>query len=165
MIKHLKETGHQPSPLAGKLTNSDIKTCYTCKAEFSSYWNLMTHRKERHPSNKRCRYFNQNNCKFGSDCWYVHDIVKQTPPSNTGVSSAPPNPKSSHDDSNQQSLHDSHIQSSQKPSYAFMTKSVDFQEANIHRVPPDQLAKVMDMMTSLTAKVQSMEESLSKMNK
>ena len=63
--KHIQITKHTPSEY--------IEECYTCKKEFSSYWNLMNHRKAEHPSNKKCRYFLNNLCRFNSvTCWYKH---------------------------------------------------------------------------------------------
>ena len=77
LINHLKLKGHQPS----QTNNPDkiqITHCYTCKEEFSSYWNLMNHRKQKHPSNRTCRYFLQNNCNHGVNCWYRHDEPMET---------------------------------------------------------------------------------------
>ena len=34
---------------------------------------LMDHKKEFHPSNKRCRKFENRMCRFGNKCWYVHE--------------------------------------------------------------------------------------------
>ena len=72
LINHLKLSGHQPSQ---DIQNSKIKIihCYTCKEEFSSYWNLMNHRRQMHPSNRICRYFLKNACIHGVNCWYRHD--------------------------------------------------------------------------------------------
>ena len=69
---HLKLSGHQPSQeIQNEKTN--ITKCYTCTEEFSSYWNLMNHRRQKHPSNKICKYFLQNACIHGVNCWYTHD--------------------------------------------------------------------------------------------
>ena len=54
----------------------DFRQCYTCKKVFDGYYNLMDHRKASHPSNKKCRYY-PTNCKFGSNCWYVHEEVME----------------------------------------------------------------------------------------
>ena len=35
---------------------------------------LMIHKKEVHPSNKKCRNLDDGMCRFGEGCWYVHDI-------------------------------------------------------------------------------------------
>ena len=32
----------------------------------------MDHRKEAHPSNKKCRNY-PNSCRFGVKCWYLHE--------------------------------------------------------------------------------------------
>ena len=68
--KHTQVTRHNPS---------DFKEeCYTCKKEFSSYWVLMNHRKEEHPSSKKCRYFQLDQCRFDADtCWYKHNTEER----------------------------------------------------------------------------------------
>ena len=71
LINHLKLTGHQPSQSI-KDSKSKITHCYTCREEFSSYWGLMNHRNQKHPSNKPCRYFLKNECIHGRKCWYRH---------------------------------------------------------------------------------------------
>ena len=73
LMKHLKITSHQPNPTIRdrKSLFIDYKKCFTCKQEFDGYWNLMQHRKNYHPSNRKCRNFPEN-CTFGSACWYVH---------------------------------------------------------------------------------------------
>ena len=76
-MKHLKLSGHRPSPSVQNAKTEIIK-CYTCKEEFSSYWNLMNHRKQRHPSNRMCKYFLKNQCVHGSDCWYRHEEPMET---------------------------------------------------------------------------------------
>ena len=77
LINHLKLTGHQPCQL-NQNQASQITHCFTCKEEFSSYWNLMNHRKQKHPSNRTCRYFLMNNCLHGVNCWYRHDEPMET---------------------------------------------------------------------------------------
>ena len=72
LMKHLKLKGHQPSKEIQD-PNTRIIVCYTCKEEFSSKWSLMNHRKQKHPSNKMCRYFLRNECIHGMNCWYRHD--------------------------------------------------------------------------------------------
>lgn len=90
LMKHLKLTGHQPSQgkLDGRKVIKDFKQCYTCGMEFDGYWNLMTHRKNNHPSNKRCRNF-PSSCTFGKECWYLHVEPMDVDPvnENTGSSS------------------------------------------------------------------------------
>ena len=64
--KHVQRTKHCPSEYNEK--------CYTCKKEFTSYWNLMNHRKSDHPSNRRCKFYLKQACIFDSDtCWYRHE--------------------------------------------------------------------------------------------
>ena len=77
-MNHLKVSGHQPSKeLYKKKVFKDHKQCYTCKMDFDGFYHLMNHRKSVHPSNKRCRNFPAN-CKFGNDCWYIHEEQMET---------------------------------------------------------------------------------------
>ena len=75
LLNHLKLMGHQPSPNIKdkRLVFNDYRECYTCRLGFDGYWNLMTHRKNIHPSNKKCRNFPSGKCTWGVDCWYVHE--------------------------------------------------------------------------------------------
>ena len=41
--------------------------------DFDGYYNLMDHRKNVHPSNKKCRNYLKGECSFGDKCWYVHE--------------------------------------------------------------------------------------------
>ena len=62
---HVKRTKH--------CAGGSIEVCYTCKKEFESYWHLMNHRREEHPSNRVCRYFKLGSCDFDDgECWYKH---------------------------------------------------------------------------------------------
>ena len=64
--KHVQRTSHNPSECT--------EECYTCKKEFVSYWHLMNHRRTEHPSNKLCRYFQDESCRFDAEtCWYKHE--------------------------------------------------------------------------------------------
>ena len=45
-------------------------TCYTCKEKFNIFSELITHRRNTHPSNKKCRYF--PDCSWGEECLYLH---------------------------------------------------------------------------------------------
>lgn len=49
--------------------------CSFCENVFSSKSQLMSHRKQIHPLyiRSKCRDFIKGDCKFSSDCWYVHD--------------------------------------------------------------------------------------------
>ena len=71
---HLKITGHRPSENVSdkRQVFVDYKECFTCKMDFDGYFALMAHRKQVHPSNKRCRNFSSGHCKHGENCWYVH---------------------------------------------------------------------------------------------
>ena len=62
LMNHLKHMGHAPSKAKkdNRQTFKDFKQCYTCKREFDGYWNLMTHRKQVHPSNRKCRNYPGN---------------------------------------------------------------------------------------------------------
>ena len=75
LMKHLKVTKHQPSPIIKDKSKVfiDYKRCYTCNFEVDGYVNLMNHRKELHPSNKKCNKFPDGKCTRGKTCWYVHE--------------------------------------------------------------------------------------------
>ena len=63
--KHVMRTQHKPCEYT--------ENCYTCGKEFKSYFYLMTHKKEEHPSNRTCRYFLTNSCIFSEkECWFKH---------------------------------------------------------------------------------------------
>ena len=81
LMGHLKVTGHQPSQdnEDKRKIFKDFKQCYTCSMEFDGFYNLMNHRKDVHPSNKKCRNF-PDNCQFGNECWYVHDEKMEVDP-------------------------------------------------------------------------------------
>ena len=73
LLNHLKESSHQPHKDVDKRkVFEEYKQCYTCKSEFDGFLSLMNHRKNVHPSNKKCRNFPLS-CKFGNECWYVHE--------------------------------------------------------------------------------------------
>ena len=78
LMNHLKVSSHQPSKsLDKRKIFKDYRQCYTCHLEFDGYLNLMNHRKQVNPSNKKCRNFPVS-CKHGSLCWYVHDESKSS---------------------------------------------------------------------------------------
>ena len=67
--KHVRITSHKPSAYT--------ETCYTCKNEFPSYYDLMNHRTAEHPSQKECRYFLKGTCIWDEKCWYKHTIIAE----------------------------------------------------------------------------------------
>ena len=72
LMNHLKESGHQPSvQVEKKKVFLDYKQCYTCKSEFDGFHNLMNHRRDVHPSNKKCRNY-PTSCTWGHSCWWKH---------------------------------------------------------------------------------------------
>ena len=74
LMNHMKESKHQPSlNVNKKKLYKEYKRCYTCDLEVDGYWNLMEHRKELHPSKRKCKNFPHEKCKWGKKCWYVHE--------------------------------------------------------------------------------------------
>ena len=64
---HLKQlNSHKPTVTMPK----EMKICHTCGNVFPNFRILMEHRKENHPSNRKCR--NLPNCHYGNECYYVH---------------------------------------------------------------------------------------------
>ena len=65
--RHIQRTMHTPS--------DSVEECFTCKKEFSGYWNLMNRRRVEYPSKRKCRCFLKNECNFDDDkCWYRHEF-------------------------------------------------------------------------------------------
>ena len=63
-------------------------TCRNCKVEFENYWSMMIHRRDKHPTDKACRYDLEDRCKHNAEeCWYKHKSGKNpnlpTKPSHT----------------------------------------------------------------------------------
>ena len=47
--------------------------CKDCNETFETKWQLMNHRRDKHPTNKMCFYDAENKCSFSADqCWYKH---------------------------------------------------------------------------------------------
>ena len=55
------------------MTTKNHERCYTCDLEVNGYVELMNHRKELHPSNKKFGNLDDRKCQFGNRCWYVHE--------------------------------------------------------------------------------------------
>ena len=125
--------GHAPSKAKKDNRQSfrDFKQCYTCKREFDGYWNLMTHRKQVHPSNRKCRNY-PGNCLRGNTCWFVHvegmEIDKEVEKDNTNKNN--------------------------------ITENQVFQQVSQNPFPPDQNSKLFWMMNNLMRKVESMDKRL-----
>ena len=48
--------------------------CRNCDTTFQTKWQLMNHRRDIHPSNRMCKYYAENKCKFTTQgCWYKHE--------------------------------------------------------------------------------------------
>ena len=171
LINHLQLSGHQPSP---EIQNprSTISHCYTCQEEFSSYWNLMNHRKQRHPSNRNCKYFLRNACVHGVNCWYRHDE-----PMETDFSSSKPAPSAAtykcgscdktFDNLNSQRSHRRSEHSPKQQPNATQTnapqeqcKASGFQFPQPGPVPPEstQTQTIMDTLNMVLLKMKQMEE-------
>ena len=68
--RHVMNTQHKPCEYK--------ENCYTCGKQFKSYFYLMTHKKEEHPSNKTCRYYLKNTCLFSEkECWFKHTNIPE----------------------------------------------------------------------------------------
>ena len=125
-MNHLKQTGHQPAPEIEHPKSTIIK-CYTCKSEFKSKWELMNHRRDAHPTNRKCRYFLKGECVFQDDCWYSHETPKLT-----GTK-----PQANHSPPNQP-----------QPGNVWQTQPSDFQFPPLHTLPPDQTNNIMMTFTT-----------------
>ena len=200
LMKHLKITSHQPSQSIKDKRKlfRDFKECYTCKMAFDGYVNLMNHRKNIHPSNKKCKNFPSGKCKFVSgDCWYVHGEEMDTDElfeqfncnlceyEAKGRDSFMKHKKESHPQNvpicnsflkngcyrsdqdcwfdHQSAKGQSRNPSPKKPKTKPSTESTEkpvFQEAVGNSPPPDQVRKMMDMVSRLCSKMEKMEMKL-----
>ena len=69
LLKHFRESGHK--------TNSLEERCYNCDEFFSTFNDLMIHRREKHIDRiNKCRYYAEGSCKFGQRCWYSHEMTR-----------------------------------------------------------------------------------------
>ena len=182
LIKHLKITGHQPSGFIDKRNVfSDYKQCYTCKEEFENYNSLMLHRKKVHPSNKKCRNF-PTSCTFNKDCWYVHGEPMEIDPvtQNSFHCDICDEVFSARNDfmKHKRTKHEEKVNTCDKflkgecPRreelcwYRHLAKDSElkssqkqvFQKIQNNSVPPDQLTKVLHLMTTLCTKVENLEK-------
>ena len=62
-----------------KQDESTGKNCYICDAKFSTHYDLMNHRKEKHIDRiNQCRNFLSGTCRFTSiKCWWKHEEMPQ----------------------------------------------------------------------------------------
>ena len=155
LMKHLRLTGHQPSKALQDL-RSKIIVCYTCKEEYTSYWGLMNHRRQKHPSNKVCRYFLRGQCIHGINCWYRHDEPMQVDPLN-GSSLECENVSNSSPDLNSppSKLHGNKSKSSD-------SSTQDFQKGPTHTYPPDLMKPVMETLKMVLQRMDALETKLQK---
>ena len=65
------EMKHKQEAHPTRVTTENHKRCYVCDLEVNDIMELMSHRKEHHPPNKKCR--NLGTCRFGERCWYAHE--------------------------------------------------------------------------------------------
>ena len=84
LMNHCKKQGHQPSKTVQD-GRGNLITCNNCQQDFTSFWNLMNHRKLEHPSNRKCRDFAIGACLRGDLCWYVHENVMELSSQNSQV--------------------------------------------------------------------------------
>ena len=185
LMKHLKLSGHLPSIQASKKDkNNDSRECYTCKKKFSGYYELMNHRKLVHPSSKKCRNF-PGDCKFKSDCWYVHDDEMDVDEDWIFKCNSC-DEKFKDTDTFKKHNDDHHVQNvticenylkgkceksqttCEYQNMYFHNSKVDSQSEVFHKVsktpaPPDQMSKILQFMTTIDARFTKMEENFQKL--
>ena len=177
--KHSKITRHKP--------RDQNETCYTCNQEFSSYRQLMNHRKLVHPSKKTCRYFLKQECVFDEDsCWYVHK--KENTEKNEGVYFKCDDCESIFPHTSELMKHKKQMHKSQVPECLyflqgtckrnnntcwFLHKNEDSREVNENfdekienldfqkaekKAPPDQMTVMMNRISNLSLKVEQLQK-------
>ena len=171
--KHIQITKHNPCEYS--------EECYTCKKEFTSYWDLMTHRNKEHPSRKQCRYFLKDECHFASDvCWYRHED-KQTnvhKPCETcrecglkfvNYSQLDKHKKEAHSENvlkcknlRQGKCEEEVIYNEEKQYIEEMEIENSKEELDFHVVkeksPPDQIQTILTILSKLSGKVENLEK-------
>ena len=166
LIKDLSATGHLPAQSQSDKRNiiKDFKQCYTCSKVFDGYHSLMNHRKSEHPSNKKCRYYPEK-CKFGSQCWYVHD--DKTDVDSERVSDAWFKCKSCDESFKEKGNLEEHklknhakVQPS-KSNFQDVSSGEGFQQPVVNH-PPDQLSKMFSIISELAKKMEVLEKKLEK---
>ena len=59
-------------------------SCNKCEEIFDNKWEVMAHRKQKHPSTIiKCKFLVQGICAFGNECWFRHDKTDQSTISNS----------------------------------------------------------------------------------
>ena len=195
LMNHLKCMGHAPSKAEkdNRQIFKDFKQCHTCKREFDGFWNLMTHKKNAHPSKKRCRNF-PGSCKHGKSCWWVHvedmEIDQESENKNEMMKEMTFNCnvcgesfkeksqlrrhiKAKHTESNQICEKYRKGQCDREPNDCWFLHKNDaaspekqvFQQVSPNPYPPDQLSKMFWMMNNLMRKVEGMEKKVEGMEK
>ena len=51
-------------------------TCFTCRDKFESFSKMIDHRRVKHPSSKKCKWF--PNCERGDTCLYRHEAAAES---------------------------------------------------------------------------------------
>ena len=150
LMKHLRLTGHQPSKALQDL-RSKIIVCYTCKEEYTSYWSLMNHRRQKHPSNKVCRYYLRDQCIHGVNCWYRHDEPMQ-------VDQSSGSDKECEKVSKTKPIIKSHItKSHEEQSKPNVASNQDFQKVPLQTFPPDALKSIMETLQMVLQRMDLLE--------
>ena len=156
--KHLRLKGHQPSHNLQE-SKSEFVTCYTCKKDFLSYWSLMNHRKQEHPSNKTCRYFLKNQCIHGVNCWYRHDEPMDIDSSQNSLKSRIQTSKKCDKEQEKDSVLEPHTEIKQTQK----TSNLVFQKHPESTMPPDTVKNIMETLSVVLQKMNVLEEKVQKM--
>ena len=149
-MKHLRLTGHQPSKALQDL-RSKIIVCYTCKEEYTSYWSLMNHRRQKHPSNKVCRYYLRDQCIHGVNCWYRHDEPMQVDQSSGSDKECEKVSKS------KPVLKTHSTKPHENSAKVNFSPDQDFQKGSLQTFPPDALKSIMETLQMVLQRMDHLE--------
>ena len=76
--KYLNKKNHNPVEGIDKESLGETLTCKGCGEEFSEWWNLMNHRQDALPDNRRrCKNYINGECEYSAEgpheCWWRHE--------------------------------------------------------------------------------------------
>ena len=146
----------------------------------------MNHRKQKHPSNRICKFFLKKECVHGINCWYRHDEPMETDPVVNHFESAKSKPNCQICDKTFDTVHDLRAHRMNEHSapglcqkyihgdcmrgdeeYWFKhttrestnesMKQSGFRFAQVHPAPPDQTELIMKTLNMVLQKMELME--------
>ena len=147
---------------------------------FDGFIRLMNHRKRTHPSSKRCKNYVTGTCPFDNECWYVHSTEDSSDMADNfncticnttfkGRNSFMKHKKDEHRDvtpSCTSFLEGKCSRTEEVCWFIHKTKNQSesssevFHKAPVNPIPPDHVKQLLELLTQVNLKVNSLEEKL-----